>query len=238
MRLSIYYLIIIFLISLLFLGSLSFGASAVFAQAVPPLAAAIIADTLLKYFKLKKMVISPSPVITGLIIGLVAQFGEIWWKLALTSSLAIAIKFLVRMDGRHIFNPAGAGLLLGMLLLSSHPSWWVGGGAIWPYFIWIAVLSLRFKRWAPIAGFLIPVVVLSGFNILISGSLLFFISVMLIEPKTSPFNIKLGLIYGLIVGVGYILLSQVNLDLLIISLLIGNLGARLFAKAIESGYIS
>lgn len=229
-RISIYYLIIIFLISLLFLGTLSFGIPAILGQTVPAVVAAIILDTCLRYFKLKKLVITPSALITGLIIGLVSQFGEVWWKLVLIGSLAIAVKFLVRMDGGHIFNPAAAGLLLGAILLSSYSSWWVGGGAIWPYFIWILILLFRFKRWAPILGFLVPVVIFNGTGVLTSTSLLFFLSVMLIEPKTSSFTIRNGLIYGVVAGIGYLLFSQTTFDPLIPSLLLGNLGARLLGK--------
>ena len=80
------------------------------------------------------------------------------------------------------------------------------------------------------AGFLLPVVIFNGINVLLSSSLLFFISVMLIEPKTSPAEIKLGLIYGLVVGTGYLIFNY--FDPLITSLLIGNLGARLLRKFI------
>ncbi len=56
---------------------------------------------------------------------------------------------------------------------------------------------------------------------------------MLIEPKTSPSTVKLGLIYGLVVAVSYFALGRfLSFDPLIGSLLIGNLTARVLSKYI------
>lgn len=55
---------------------------------------------------------------------------------------------------------------------------------------------------------------------------------MLIEPKTSPGDVKIGLLYGLLVGILYFLFAQTMLDPLVTSLLVGNLGARLLQKVI------
>lgn len=223
-RISIYYLIITFLVSLFILGALSFGIPAVFSQALPPVLATVSFDALLRYFKLKKLVILPSAVITGLIIGLVAQFGEDPLTLFLIGAAAVLSKFIIKMDGRHIFNPAGTGLLFGSLFLSSHPSWWAGGGNFWIFFIWIPILMYKMRRWSPMAGFLAPAFLIGGPVILTSSSALFFTSVMLIEPKTSPFTAKLGLIYGFCVAASYLILGTfLQYDPLVSSLLIGNL---------------
>ena len=58
---------------------------------------------------------------------------------------------------------------------------------------------------------------------------------MLIEPKTSSFNTKIGLLYGLLVAIVYFLSGFApaaigGFDPLIVALLIGNLGARLLQK--------
>ena len=89
----------------------------------------------------------------------------------------------------------------------------------------------KLKRWAPIAGFILPLVALEGIGILTSSSLLFFTSVMLIEPKTSPARVKPGLLYGFAVAVMYLIFkNMLTFDSLIISLLLGNLIARLLPK--------
>lgn len=235
-RVSLYHLIIIFLLSLSFLGAYSFGAEKVLWQIFPPLLAAIITDSALKYLKINRWMISPSPIITGFIIGLVGQFGESVLNLVVIAVAAMVIKAVIRWNGRHIFNPAASGLFFG-LIFSSLPSWWIGGTHTWIFLFWLPILLYKQRRWAPIAGFIVPIVLFNGLTILFSAPLLFFISVMLIEPKTSPLETKTGLLYGLIVAVGYILLNNLYLnglsgylDVLVVSLLIGNLGARFLQK--------
>lgn len=229
-RITIYYLIIAFLILLYILAIPQFGLKSILWQFLPPVLATTVAGILLDYLKLKRWSKPITPVITGLIIGLTAEFGAGAVTLSLIGILAMAIKFFVRFSGKHIFNPAGAGLFAGMIFLSSYPAWWGGGGNTWIFLIWIPILLYKLKRWAPVAGFILPLIIASGFGILTSTSLLFFISVMLIEPKTSPYAINSGLIYGAVVGTGYLLFSQTNIDPFIPSLLIGNLGGRLLEK--------
>ncbi len=211
-------------------GFFQFGWQKVLPQLIFAASGAVASGIFFDYIELKRFQLPLTPLITGLIIGLVAQFGEQPLILLSIGAIAMLVKFAVKLEGRHIFNPAAGGLLAGLLLFNSAPSWWVGGANFWPFLIWIPIFLYKFKRWAPMAGFLLPVVIVNGINVLLSSALLFFISVMLIEPKTSPAEIKLGLIYGLVVGIGYSIFNY--FDPLITSLLIGNLGARLLAKFI------
>ncbi len=231
-RISIYYLVIAFLLSLYVLGTLTFGMQKVLLQALPAVLATVVSGVILDYIELKRWTKPLTPLITGLIIGLVAQFGESTLNLALIGLAAMAVKFLVKWDGRHIFNPAASGLFLGMFL-GSYPSWWVGGEFVWIYLIWIPILLYKMRRWAPMIGFLTPVAIFSGISIFTSSSALFFTSIMLIEPKTSPATIKLGLIYGAVVAAGYLILGRFfQFDPLVPSLLIGNLILRLRSVSI------
>lgn len=232
-RFSLYHLVIIFLTSLYILGSFKFGIEKVFWQLTPTLVVAVATDAILKYLKLKRWTVSLSAIISGLIIGLVAQFGENAYILAVMAVAAMVIKAFVRLDGRHIFNPAASGLLVGMILFSSFPSWWVGGQNLWVFLIWIPVLLYKQRRWAPMMAFILPLVTFNGLDILASASLLFFISVMLIEPKTSPADTKTGLFYGAIVALGYFLLNRfTGIDPLLPALLFGNLTGRLISRYI------
>lgn len=229
-RISIYYLVIIFLLSLYFLGTFTFGVQQVLLQGLPAVLATVATGLILDYIELKRWTKPLTPLITGLIIGLVAQFGASPIILAIIGISAMAIKFLIKWDGRHIFNPAAGGLLLGMFL-GSYPSWWVGGENFWIYLIWIPILLYKLKRWAPMVGFIVPAVLIGGLTIIVSASALFFISVMLIEPKTSPATVKLGFIYGIVVAVGYLILGRFfQFDPLISSLLIANLTAGVLLR--------
>lgn len=233
-KFSIYYLIIIFLLSLYVLGILTFGFEKVLWQGLPPALATTFTGFILDYLELKYWSKPLTPFITGLIIGLIAQFGAAPLTLVIIGILAMVIKFIVKWEGKHIFNPAGAGVVAGMLLFSSYPSWWVGAEFIWIYLIWIPIILYKMKRWAPMAGFLIPQILTSGLTFFSSASGLFFISVMLIEPKTSPSTVKLGLVYGLVVGIGFIALGRFsNFDPLTVSLLFGNLTQRVLGKYIN-----
>lgn len=233
---SIYHLVTVFLFLLYILGIFQFGFEKVAWQFLPPVIVTTLAGLILDYIELKRWTFPRTPFITGLIIGLIGQFGESTLKLSIIGFTAMSIKFFIKWEGRHIFNPAAAGIFAGMLIFNSQPSWWSGGGSTWPFLVWIPIFLLKFKRWAPMAGFLLPTITFSGISILNSSSLLFFLSVMLIEPKTSPAMIKLGLIYGLLVGVIYLILNThyliLTTDPLITALLVGNLGARLLGKVI------
>lgn len=230
-RFSIYYLLITFLLVLYLLGSFQFGAAKVLTQLLWPVIGATTAGIIFDFTELKRFQKPLTPFITGLIIGLVAQFGEQPLILFAIGVLSMFIKFIVKFEGRHIFNPAVGGLLAGLLFFNSAPSWWSGGENIWIFLIWIPVFLLRFKRWAPMVGFLLPVVSTGGISVLTSASALFFISVMLIEPKTSPATIKLGLIYGVVVAIGYLIIGRfLQFDPFIPSLLIGNLTARVLLR--------
>lgn len=229
-KVSIYYSIIGFLLILVLFGIKDFGFGPIFWQIMPPLLATFMAGLVFDYLETKKWQITLGPIVSGLIIGLVAQFGEKALVLALIGILAMAVKFALKLYGKNIFNPAGSGLFLGMLLFSSYPAWWGGSSYPWLFYLWIPGLLLKLKRWAPIVGFLVPIVVFNGPSLILSGSLLFFLSVMLIEPMTSPVNTKAGLIYGLIVSFGYLILSQTRFDPLIPALLLGNFSGRLLNR--------
>lgn len=223
-KISIYYFVIAFLLSLYVLGIFAFGVQQVLLQGLPAVLATVAAGILLDYFELKRWIKPLTPAVTGLIIGLVAQFGASPLTLAIIGVSSMIIKFLVKWEGRHIFNPAASGLLVGSLLFASYPSWWVGGENLWIFLIWIPILLYKLKRWAPMVGFLALVAVFSGMSILTSSSALFFTSVMLIEPKTSPATVRLGLVYGLVVATAYIMIGRFfQFDPLITALLIGNL---------------
>lgn len=223
-RISIYYLIIIFLLFLYVLGTFTFGIQKVLFQGLPAVLTTVVAGTILDYWEFKRWTKPLTPLISGLIIGLVAQFGVNPFTLVFIGISSMVIKFLVKWEGHHIFNPAASGLFVGMVFLQSYPSWWVGGENIWIFLIWIPVFLYKMKRWAPMVAFLIPLAIFSGLGNLISSSLLFFASVMLIEPKTSPATTKLGLIYGFSVSAIYLLVGRFfEFDPFISSLLVGNL---------------
>jgi Na+-transporting NADH:ubiquinone oxidoreductase subunit NqrB len=143
-----------------------------------------------------------SPLITGLSLSLLLRAEEPWMHAA-AGAIAISSKFLLRIEGKHVFNPAGFAIVV-MLLLSSGA--WISPGQ------WGASISF-----ASLAGFLAIMVLLRArrtdiaiyfllshaallcaravwlgdpwaipLHQLQNGSLLIFTFFMISDPRTSP----------------------------------------------------
>jgi enediyne biosynthesis protein E5 len=76
-----------------------------------------------------------SPLITGLSLSLLLRAEEPWMH-AVAGVIAISSKFLLRINGKHLFNPAGLAIVV---LLSSSSGVWVSPGQ-WGASIWFAAL--------------------------------------------------------------------------------------------------
>ena len=144
-----------------------------------------------------------SPLITGLSLSLLLRADEPWIHAA-AGVIAIASKFLLRLDGKHIFNPAG--VAIGVLLFAAASHVWISPGA-WGSTVWLvallcffAILVLGAARRADIAVFffgthaalLLARAIWLGdpfaipLHQLQSGSLLIFTFFMISDPRTSP----------------------------------------------------
>src|SRR5262245_42931513 len=143
-----------------------------------------------------------SPLITGLSLSLLLRTDEAWLH-ALAGVLAIGSKFVLRIDGKHIWNPAGFAIVV--LLFGSNGVWispgqW--GSAVWfaALLAFFAILVLHAARRSDIALFFIAshaALLLARalwlgdpleipLHQLQSGSLLIFTFFMISDPKTSP----------------------------------------------------
>ncbi|HLZ04180.1 MAG TPA: RnfABCDGE type electron transport complex subunit D [Bradyrhizobium sp.] len=143
-----------------------------------------------------------SPMITGLSLGLLLRADALWLDAA-AGVIAIGSKFLLRIDGKHIFNPAGLAIVI--LLLTSNGVWISPGQ--WGAEIWLAALTCCFAilvlsaaRRADIAVFFFashaallfaraywlgdPLAIPA--HQLQSGSLLIFTFFMISDPRTAP----------------------------------------------------
>ena len=143
-----------------------------------------------------------SPLITGLSLSLLLRAEEPWLH-ALAAIIAIGSKFVLRVDGKHIWNPAG--FASGVLLIGSKQVWISPGQ--WGAEIWFAalvgffaILVLHAARRADVAlyflashaGLLLARALWLGDPLAIplhqlqSGSLLIFAFFMISDPKTTP----------------------------------------------------
>ena len=157
-----------------------------------------------------------SALITGLSLSLLLRADEPWLP-AIAGSVAIASKFVLRIDGKHIWNPAGFAIVA--LLLTSGGVWispgqW--GASVWfgALVAFLAVLVLRASQRSDIALFFLgshaallvaralwlgdPLVI--PLHQLQSGSLLIFTFFMISDPRTTP-DSRLGrLVFALAVA--------------------------------------
>jgi Na+-translocating ferredoxin:NAD+ oxidoreductase RnfD subunit len=193
---------------------------------------AVFLDSIIAYLKTRRLIIIDSSLITGLIIGYVISTGEPWWKLLLASIFAIGSKHLIRIKGRHLFNPAAFGIFLAVILLGVSTQW--RGTNFWFILVPAGVYFAWKIRKLVIAGsYIFSSLILFGVYAFVQKSPLldvlkyqnyFFIFIMLIEPKTSPIRTKGKIIFSLAVAVLVFILTLcgVQFDAELFSLLVLN----------------
>ena len=143
-----------------------------------------------------------SPLITGLSLSLLVRADEPWLP-AVAGVIAIASKFIFRVDGKHIWNPAGFAIVI--LLFTAHGVWispgqW--GASIWlvSLLVFLAALVLQAAQRSDMALFFLgchgALLLARAFWLgdplaiplhqMQSGSLLIFAFFMISDPRTSP----------------------------------------------------
>lgn len=152
-----------------------------------------------------------SDLITALILALIltpAHDLRGYGILALAAVASQVSKYLLSYRGRHVFNPAAVGAYIPSLVLGSYASWWIGSRTMAPVLIIGGLLVLRkMKRFQMVGVFIfIYLVYLLAHTYSLSTGLLatpviFFATIMLTEPLTSPTRFNHSLIYATVVGV-------------------------------------
>jgi Na+-transporting NADH:ubiquinone oxidoreductase subunit NqrB len=143
-----------------------------------------------------------SSLITSLSLCLLLRTDQLW-VYALAGVLAIASKFVIQVNHKHVFNPANVGMMTAILLTQSA---WVSPGQ-WGEEIWFAALFLalggivlrKVGRWDTTLAFLGSYALMEVarnvylgwtwdvvFHRLSSGSLLLFALFMITDPRSIP----------------------------------------------------
>lgn len=136
--------------------------------------------------------------------------------LALTGVVAMLSKYILAIHKRHIFNPAAVAVFLLGVFQSGGAIWWVATPALLPLTVIVGLLIVKKIRRFPLFltflavsvgsvvlanGFLLKNGLTSLQEVFISWPIIFFGTVMLTEPLTTPARKKMQIIYGAIVGV-------------------------------------
>lgn len=190
--------------------------------------------------------------ISGLVLALVFWPDLPWYFIILLPLLAVLSKhFLHFGKTRHVFNPAAFALVLTSFFVPS-VSWWASAWGNTPLIL-ISLIALfilwRQSRWDEFLSFAISYIIFTAIffglttliivftkGILLQGSLVFFASIVLIEPMTSQFPSRTQrIIYGILVGFFAVLttfllgkFSSFSTDPLLFGLLLANITASLF----------
>jgi Na+-transporting NADH:ubiquinone oxidoreductase subunit NqrB len=158
-----------------------------------------------------------SAIVTGIGLSILVRADSLWVH-PLVAFLAISAKFAIRIDGKHIFNPANLGVMIAVLAL---PGAWLSPGqwgsevvaGLWfiALGITVTVSARRFDiAWVFLGCFgllLIGRVVWLDqrwavlLNQLSSGGLLLFTFFMITDPMTTPNDKRMRWLYGALVAV-------------------------------------
>lgn len=135
--------------------------------------------------------------------------------IAIAGSVAMASKYILVINKKHLFNPAAVGAMTIGILGSGLAIWWVGSSVM---FIFVAIFGLlvvrKIRRFELFFSFIIVSYLaliiphlLAGNNLGIetmalfsTWPLLFFGTIMLTEPLTTPPTKKFQIMYGALVG--------------------------------------
>jgi len=165
--------------------------------------AAVLDLGIKKYWKKENMKFPKSAVISGFFVSTVLEQGTPLLTIIVAAAIAILSKHILRLQGKHIFNPANFGMLAAMLFLSATHGWWA---SISPIAILLGLIVVwRFERFHQVIPFLITYYLANfAFNQTLPTpdfTLLFFSFFMFIEPKTSPSNRNARIAYGALAGI-------------------------------------
>lgn len=137
--------------------------------------------------------------------------GFLFWAIVLT----LASKFIVAIGKKHIFNPVAFGVALTAIVLGDSANWWVGSRVMLPVVLIGGLLIVRkIRRFDMILSFLGAAIFSTSLFGILKGSdpittlgkvfldspLVFFATVMLSEPLTTPPTREQRLYYGGLVG--------------------------------------
>lgn len=155
-----------------------------------------------------------SALILALIITPIQSIHEIGF-LVWSAVWAMASKYILAINKKHLFNPAAFAVALTALTINQTASWWVGSAPMLPFVLIGGLLLVRkLRRRALVTSFVLTALATILLFSLASGEgmlaalqqtvlyspLLFLAFVILTEPLTTPPTRRLQILYGALVG--------------------------------------
>lgn len=114
-RLDNRYVVPLFITFILLVGHLSYGILESYKKTVLAIVAAIITELILGRIFFGRWLNLASAYITGISVGILVR-SPAYWPYALCSVISIMSKYVLRVKGRHIWNPSNFGIAVLLLL--------------------------------------------------------------------------------------------------------------------------
>jgi enediyne biosynthesis protein E5 len=158
---------------ILIAGQLTFGFLESYTKTALAIITSIVIELILGRLFTGKWPHLASAYITGISVGILVRSPELW-PFALCSAISITSKYVIRVKGRHIWNPSNLGICV-MLFLASYTvaslsvQW---GNYLWPMLIiWTlgSVIIWRLKRFHICATYVISFLIFSFLRSWITG---------------------------------------------------------------------
>src|SRR6266498_2680037 len=105
----------LFITCILLIGHLSYGILESYRKTALAIVVAIIAELILGRIFFGKWLNLASAYITGISVGILVR-SPAFWPYALCSALSITSKYVLRVKGRHLWNPSNFGICMLLLL--------------------------------------------------------------------------------------------------------------------------
>jgi glycine betaine catabolism B len=155
-----------------------------------------------------------SALILALIIPPIKSYNDLWF-LGWAAVLAMASKYILAINRKHIFNPVALAVALTYFTLNQSASWWVGDASMLLFVLLGGLLVVRkLGRSDLVLSFMISTVatglvlsLFAGSNLLgnmqkvfLYSPLFFFAFLILTEPLTTPPTHTSRIVYGALVG--------------------------------------
>lgn len=243
-RLTLYYLLLLLAaaVGMAFAGILPYNPWALLFTVGFEIAACVVVNALFaKTFGVPAN--AESAYISALILALIItplQSRHDMWFLGWAAVWAMASKYIVAINKKHLFNPVAFAVALTYFTINQSASWWVGNAAMLPFVLIGGLLLVRkIKKFGLVLSFMAAALatiiifsVLGGASVgieiqrtLAYSPLLFFAFVILTEPFTMPPTRPLQIGYGMLVGVLFVPQFHIGAFYITpeIAILIGNL---------------
>lgn len=221
-RLVLYYLILLLVVAGIYsqIGILSYSITSIFISTIILIGVCWITNYIFsKVFKAPTNV--ESVYISALILALILTPIRTFQDLPLllwAGTLAMASKYILAINKKHIFNPVAIAVVLTAIGFNGTASWWIGTMSMLPFELAGILIVMKIRRFDLVYYFFlsafITILILNISNgssiptilhdTVFASSIFFFAFVMLTEPLTTPPTKTLQSIYGALVGILFV----------------------------------